>query len=314
MSEAKEFLAAMVPTLPTDQRLILCGFAGDPNSAPPDAWQPKPWQPTDGLHISKNWNAYATVASYYKAQDGTWRRQKRLFAAGQALMVDDVGTGATAKIDPATIALPPSAKIETSPGNFQWWYFLDKPEADAVRFDALIRAFISGKLLGVDPGMAGITRVGRLPGYVNGKKRYNGFVTNLAELTDRNYSIDELVSAFGLELKGRNVPMPRLATEESIQRNRAFVDIYKFLQSRAMLKRPQPDLGGWTEMNCPWVEFHTASIDNGAAICEPSEQNGWGGAFRCHHGYCLNKAWRDLTEWVNDLAADELEAANRSAR
>lgn len=314
MNEAKEFLAAMVPTLPENQRLVLCGFGGDPNAAPPDAWKPRPWAPTEKLALAADWNAYVTVASFFKAQDGSWRRRKSLFAAGHALMVDDVGKGATAKVDPATINLPPSAKVETSPGNFQWWYFFDAPEGDGARFDALIRAFIAGKLLGVDPGMAGITRVGRLPGFVNGKKRWKGFITKLTELTDRNYAVEELIAAFGLELKGRQVAMPRLATEESLQRNRAFVDIYRFLRARGMLKREQPDLGGWTEMRCPWVEFHTAGVDNGAAICEPAETNGWTGAFRCHHGHCLNKAWRDLTEWINDIAAEELDAANRSSQ
>ncbi len=314
MGEAKEFLAAMVPVLPADQRMILCAFSGDPSAAPPDAWQPRPWQPNGKLGLAEDWNAYVTVASYYKAQDNSWRRRKSLFAAGHALMVDDVGVGAGTKVDPSIISLPPSAKIETSPGNFQWWYFFDAPEPDGARFDALIRAFIAGKLLGMDPGMAGITRVGRLPGFINGKKRCKGFITKLTELTDRSYSIDELINHFGLELKGRNVPMPRLATEESIQRNRAFVDIYKFLQARKMLKRAQPDLGGWTEMSCPWVEFHTGGVDNGAAVCEPSENNGWGGAFRCHHGHCVEKAWRDLTEWINDLAVEELNAANRSPK
>jgi hypothetical protein len=258
----------------------------------------------------ENWNAYVTVSSFYKAQDGSWRRRKSLFAGGHALMVDDVGT----KVSPDAIALPPSAKIETSQGNFQYWYFFDAPESDGVRFDALIRAFIAGKLLGMDPGMAGITRVGRLPGFVNGKKRCNGFITRLIELTDRNYSIEELINHFGLELIGRNVPVPFMATEEHIRRTRAFLPIYEFLQTHRMLKRSQPDLGGWTEMTCPWVEFHTGRVDNGAAIAEPSESNGYNGAFRCHHGHCISKNWRDLTEWICDLAAEELDTINRSSK
>lgn len=314
MSEAKEFLNAMVPTLPEDQRLILCAFPGDPGAAPPDAWQPRPWQPNTKLGLPNEWNAYATVSSFYKAQDNSWRRRKSLFAGGHALMVDDVGTGPGTKVDPKILPLPPSAKIETSPGNFQWWYFLDAPEPDGLRFDALIRAFIAKKLLGFDPGMAGITRVGRLPGFINGKKRCKGFVTKLTELTDRSYGFEELVTAFGLELKGRQIPFPVVITEETFRRNRAFVDIYKFLQSRGMLKRDQPDAGGWTEMTCPWVDSHTDGVDNGAAIAEPSEENAWWGAFRCHHGHCLHKAWRDLLEWINDIITEDLDAINRSAK
>lgn len=308
-SEAKEFLSAMVPTLPESERIILCGFEGDPNKAAPDAWRPKPWQPNGKLGMSPDWNVYVTVSSFLKAQDGSWRRRKSLFAAGHALMVDDIGT----KVDATKVNLPPSAIIETSPDNFQWWYFLDAPEPDSAKFDAVIRAFIAGKLLGLDPGMAGITRVGRLPGFLNGKEKYKGFITRLTKLTDLNYSIDELVSEFGLQLRGRNTPMPHVASDESLRRNRAFLDIYKFLQSRKMLKRLNPDLSGWTEMTCPWVDTHSGGVDNGAALCEPSETNGWYGAFRCHHGHCMEKGWRDLTEWINDLVAEELESLNRSA-
>jgi len=310
MNEAKEFLAAMVPKLPSDQRMIVCGFTGDPSSAPPDAWRPRPWQPNDPLNFTAEWNVYVTVSSYYIAQDGSWRRRKSLFAAGHALMVDDVGS----KVDPKIIPLPPSAKIETSPGNFQWWYFLDEPETDGPRFDALIRAFIAGKLLGFDPGMAGITRVGRLPGFVNGKKRCKGFITKLTELAERSYSIDELVNHFGLELRGRNVPLPYVATEEARRRNQAFWDIYRFLLARKMLKREYPDAGGWTEMTCPWIESHTDMADNGAGIAEPSEANGWSGAFRCHHGHCIDKNWRSLLEWINETAVEELDLINRSSK
>lgn len=313
-SAAKEFLNALAPTLPEDERIIICSFAGDPNEAPPNAWRPKPWSPNSKLGIAADWNAYLTCASFRVAPDNSWRRRKSLFAAGHALMVDDVGKGATAKVDPAIINLPPSAIIETSPDNFQYWYFLETPERDAAKFDAVIRAFIAGKLLGLDPGMAGITRVGRLPGFLNGKKKYGGFTTRLTRLEDRYWEIDELVEGFALTLKGRATPMPRIATEESIRRNRAFVDIYKFLRARGVLKRNEPDAGGWTEMTCPWVQHHTGAVDNGAAIAEPSENNGWAGGFRCHHGHCMEKAWRELSEWVNDLAAEELDELNRRAQ
>jgi hypothetical protein len=261
--------------------------------------------------MADEWNVYVTVSSFFIAQDGSWRRRKSLFAAGHALMIDDVGTGKGSKVDPKAISLLPSAIIETSPDNFQHWYFLDTPERDSARFDAVIRAFITGKLLGLDPGMAGITRVGRLPGFRNGKKANQGFTTKLTQLSDRSYSVDELVEQFGLELRGRQSPTPYVATDESIRRNRAFVDIYKFLAAHGMLKRSEPDMSGWTEMSCPWIDGHTGGVDNGAAICEPSETNGWYGAFRCHHGHCIDLGWRELCEWVNDLAADELDVVNR---
>lgn len=313
-TECKEFLAAMVPTLPEDQRMIVCGFEGDPTAAPPYAWKPKPWQPGGKLGLARDWNAYITVSSFFISADHTWRRRKSLFAGGYALMVDDVGTGGTAKVNPEKINVYPSAKIETSPGNFQYWYFLDSPEPNAPHFDAVIRAFIAGKLLGLDPGMAGVTRVGRLPGFTNGKKKYRGFTTRLVELNDRSFSIQDLIDRFYLELRGQQRDLPFVATQEHIRRNRAFLPVYKFLRMRGMLKRDEPDPSGWTEMTCPWVEAHTDGIDNGAAICEPAQENAYWGAFRCHHGHCLDKTWRHLTEWIHDIAADELSEANRRAQ
>lgn len=309
-SEAKEFLSAMCPTLPEDQRMILCGFPGDPNKAEHNAWKPKPWKPGGKIGMPKEWNVYVTIGSFRIADDRTWRRRKSLFAAGHALMVDDVGTGPGAKVDPGIIQLQPSAVVETSPENFQYWYFLDEPETDPYRFDAIIRAFITSKLLGNDPGMSGITRVGRIPGYANCKEKYGGWTSKLTALSYVNYTTDALINQFGLELKGRNAPVPRPPTEESIRRNRAFVDIYKWLQRHQMLKKDEPDASGWTEMTCPWVDHHTGGVDNGAAICEPAEENAWHGAFRCHHGHCLEKGWRHLAEWIGLRAAENLDAIN----
>jgi hypothetical protein len=226
-------------------------------------------------------------------------------------MVDDVGT----KVPRAVVeALPPTARVETSPGNEQWWYMLEAPERDAARFDALIRAFVAGKLLGNDPGMSGVTRVGRIPGHLNGKAAYGGgFVTQLLAMdTGRRFTVGELLESFRLELRGRRstfADTPKLATEEALERNRAFATVYGWLGARGMLKRAEPDMSGWTEMRCPWRDEHTGGVDNGAALREPAPENDFYGAFRCHHGHCADKGWSDLTEWVAEESAAELAAA-----
>lgn len=308
MQDSERFLLALAGDLPKEERLILCGFGGDPFTAGPTSWRPRPWAPGKDILLMDDWNGYVTVASFGRAADNSFRRRTETFAAGLALMVDDVGT----KVNPDAVAqLRPSARVETSPGNYQYWYFLDKPERDAARFDGVIRAFISGKLLGADPGMSGVTRVGRIPGFINGKPAYGGWVVKLTEMDeDRRYSIDQLLSGFGLQINGRRVTRDKLPTEEAIERNRAFSTAYKFLGQRRMLKKDEPDPSGWTEMTCPWVDNHTAGADTGAAIREPNPENEFYGAFRCHHGHCADKGWADLTDWINDLAIEELEAAN----
>lgn len=309
-AESYEFLDALGAALPAEERLIVCGFGGDPNRAEPAAWKPRPWRPERELDLGARWNAYVTVSSFGRAGDGSFRRRGETFAAGRALMVDDVGT----KVDPAIVAcLPPTARIETSPNNEQWWYLLDKPEYDSAKFDGVIRAFISGKLLGADPGMSGVTRVGRIPGFYNMKPAYGGWRVELRELSDRRFSLEELLKAFGLQINGRRVQREKLHSEEAIQRNEAFLAAYKFLQQRRMLKKNEPDPSGWTEMTCPWVDTHTGGADTGAAVREPASENDYYGAFRCHHGHCIDKGWAELTDWINEEAAESLNEAALSA-
>lgn len=300
----EEFLHMLADGLPDDERMILCGFDGDPATAGPHAWKPRPWRHGSEIAMPTSWNGYVTVASFRRAGDGSFRRRTETFAAGRAMMVDDVGT----KVDRAVVdVLTPTARIETSPGNEQWWFMLDEPETDAARFDGMIRAFIAGSLLGNDPGMSGVTRVGRLPGFQNSKPAYGGWTVQLRQLFDVRYSIAELLEAFSLKLNGRRIKREKLPTEEAIERNRAFAVAYNFLQQRKMLKKNEPDPSGWTEMTCPWIDDHSAKANTGAAIREPASENDYYGAFRCHHGHCIDKGWAELTDWINDLAIEELE-------
>ena len=306
MQDNESFLTDLARGLAGEERLILCGFPGDPYSAGPTAWRPRPWAPGREIPFGPLDNASVTVGAFKKAGDGTYRRRTETFTAGLALMVDDVGT----KVDREHVAgMPPTWKIETSPGNEQWWYLLAEPERDMARFDGLIRAFIHGKLLGADPGMSGVTRVGRLPGHLNGKKAYGGFTTRVTEHNGSRWTPQELLDGFGLQIMGRRVQREKLPTEEAIERNRLFAATYKWLDQRNMLKKHEPDPSGWTEMTCPWMDDHTGGVDSGAAVREPAPENDYYGAFRCHHGHCIDKGWADLTEWVAEQSVEELERA-----
>jgi len=305
-----EFLAALAQDLPSEERMIACGFHGDPNVAPPNAWRPRPWAPGKDLNVELGWNAYVTVSSFGRAQDGSFRRRTDSFAAGRALMIDDVGT----KVDPKLVAhMPPSAKVETSPGNFQWWYFLDRPERNRDKFDGVIRAFIYGHLLGNDPGMNGVNRVGRIPGFVNGKPQHNGWRCAMREMNGRRWPLDELVEGFKLKLEGRRYAAPTMRTETAQQRAAMWVATVGVLRQLGMVKKNEPDPSGWIEIRCPWIEDHTDRADTGAAIRRPHADNGWYGGARCHHGHCSGKGWSELAEWVADSSADLMEFVNSSS-
>ena len=94
---------ALAADLPAAERLITCGFVGDPNSVGPSAWRPRPWAPDRELIFSPQANAYVTVASFGRAADGSYRRRNECFAAGRAFMVDDVGTKVSPEIGRAHV-------------------------------------------------------------------------------------------------------------------------------------------------------------------------------------------------------------------
>lgn len=310
--DALAFLRALGENLGPDERLITCAFNGDPGVVDPKAWRPRPWGlESRGWAFPTGWNAYVTVGAFGRAEDGTFRRRAALCGGGMAFMIDDVGT----KVPLAAVEhFQPSARILTSPGNEQWWYILSEPERDLARFDALIRAFIAGPLKGLDPGMASVTRVGRLPGYTNGKPAYGGaFETVLQELNDRRFTVPAIIQGFGLQLIGRRVPLPKLISTDAESRIAAHFEIRAFLRAGGMLKRDDPDRAGWTEMTCPWTDSHTGGVDNGAAIREPEMDNGFYGGFKCHHGNCGARGWRELTDWVAEAAMEKLEQINEAS-
>lgn len=307
MTDAINFLNALAKGMPKDERLIFCGFAGDPNSAPPNAWRPRPWEPGDELPINpKSTNGYVTVSSFRRAPDRSWRRRTDLFGHGLAVMVDDVGTKVVRKIVIDTV---PSVVLETSPGNYQWWYFIE-PTDDKLMFDAVIKAFIAQQLLGNDPGMNGVNRVGRIPGYINGKAAYAGWrVKTVNPYRGDRYTIADIRDMFNLTLS----PIRRRrrhAPGDAKDRVELFMQHYRWLKTMGVLKHDNPNVGGWVEMHCPWRDEHTARADTGAGISQPSENNEWYGAFQCHHGHCMDRTWSDLTQWMDDINVEELEIAN----
>lgn len=308
MSDAIDFLDMLGCNMPRSERLIFCGFPGDPNTAPSRAWRPRPWRPGEPLPINPNaTNGYITVSSFRQSPDKTWRRRTDLFGHGLAVMVDDVGT----KVQRGVVqraSIEPSAVIETSPGNEQWWWFL-QPTTDKVMFDAVIKAFIEQRLLGDDPGMNGVNRVGRVPGYINGKEKYGGWRVKTLSLDPRFYTIDAVRDAFKLKLEPRRRRRSR-APGDAHDRVKLFMTQYEWMKAMGVLKHERPNAGGWVEIHCPWRDEHTMKADTGAAISMPNEENEWYGGFQCHHGHCIDRTWVDLCEWINDINFEELEAIN----
>ncbi len=310
----KEFLAAMYRYVPSHARVLGCQFRGDPNADQPGKWRATPI--TTVAQLDDQANVYLTVSAMQRNERGEFRRRKDNFAGGVLLMIDDIGTGAGSKFPLSILeTLQPTALIETSPGNHQAIYMFDSLVTDSAAFDALITGFIAKQFLGHDTGMAGINRVFRPPYGVNGKQKYSGWhVVCRAWNPEARYSIARIAEAFKVNLdEHHSVPLPHTATANKADNIRAFVTVRQALRDAGMLKKAAPDPSGWQDIVCPWTAGHTDAADNGAAIREPADENGWFGAFRCHHASCAGRGWKDLTEWLAEHQSELLERINATA-
>lgn len=307
------FYEAMKMFVPQDARIMMCQFQGSPDDDIKGKW--RAYVLNDPGMCSPNSNVYLCVSAMRQNARGEFRRRKENFAGGLLLMIDDLGTGKGSKFPLSTIdCLEPTALIETSPDNFQAVYMFSELVTDMKKFEALIHAFIEAKFLGKDTGMAGVNRVFRPPAGVNGKPKHNGWKVKLSSWSpESRYSVEQLARAFSLVLNRKGAVIPRGATVNKAENIRAFILVRQALMNSGMMKHYEADLGGWADIRCPWTAEHTGLIDNGAAIRIPDEDNSWFGAFKCHHGSCENRGWRELTEWLNEEQGGLLSYINFNA-
>lgn len=309
-----EFLREMQRYVPDGAAVMCCQFRGDPADDIQGKWRARPV--TRIAQLDDEANVYLTVSAMHRNAAGEFRRRKENFAGGLLLMIDDVGAGPGSKFPLALLdAAPPTALIETSPANHQAVYMFDGVMSDEREFNALINGFIAKQFLGKDTGMAGVNRVFRPPYGVNGKAKYNGWAVRAASWRpEARYAPHALAAAFGIHIADHmGVRAPMRATIGAADGIRAFVAVRSALRDAGMLKRDEPDMAGWQDVVCPWTDGHTAAANNGAAIREPAAENGWCGAFRCHHGSCTGKGWRELTGWLAENQAELLESVNMAA-
>jgi len=297
-------LAELFKGMGPEERAILCSVKGNPSEAAPMSWSPVPWKGGEcPLHHDRN--NYVAISSFREDEEGRFKRRKAQFSRTWCIMIDDVNT--KIKYDALPKDLPSTLVIETSPGNFQFTYFLDQPHTNADHVGDAIREIIK-KLTdgGVDPGMAGVTRVLRLPQGINGKPRADGpwQCKVWRWRPEVRVSWQEVREAFGIIERFR---MPYVepndgVTQARIQSFKIMRDALKFL---GLFKGDTG--GGWFDITCPWIEHHTARANTGSAVAPPMKANGYMGGFKCHHGHCEAKNWGDLESWVADTIIEEGE-------
>jgi Virulence-associated protein E/RepB DNA-primase from phage plasmid len=341
---AQKFLDELGKGLPEDQRVMVVYAKEatppiDENGKPDNSgfWA-KPCSSSNPINPERN--AYVMISSSVKKprpKTGEMRywRAGANFGSGLALMVDDIGNGnggagnkGNLTIDALSKKLPPTVIVETSPNNFQCWYFFDAPVTDKERYGAFLYAFAKHALdKGGDKTIKDITRIGRFPIGINNKRREDGTlkypdangepfqVRQEAADYGRRYRMDEIAQAFGFEIV---VKPPRARTSESggsldERLFRSAIEICTKLQlGEASGGAMYANGSEKYRMRCPWGDEHSGGKD-GAVLWGPEAGMDNAYAFVCSHDTC-QKAGRTWSKFVDDIIfpviENEVEAAN----
>jgi hypothetical protein len=283
-----------------DDLPFVVNFSGHPKTASARAWKGQPY--VHG-HTSTDFaaqNTYFSLGTFRANEQDQYRRIEGLCKGIDAIGLDDVGVKVV-NFD-RLAGLPPSWKIETSPGNYQVGFILAEPLTDLAVAEALLQAIINEGLS--DPGAAGVNRLMRLPNGVNGKHT-PPFPSRLTCWNpELRYTVQQVINGLGLKLdltkikpKGQagsgkahdphddNVYTPRTAENA----------VVASLKQAGLYKSPLGD--GKHDMSCPWRDEHTDQVDSGTAYFEPDDNFPIGG-FHCFHGHCADRHVRDLLHFL----------------
>jgi hypothetical protein len=327
---AEEFLRELGRGIPEEER-VMVGYADEATvQTDPDTgrklnagWWPLAWK--DGKYINTSVNCYACISSSVKTKNprnGTMRywRGESSFGHGLALMVDDIGHGHGSKgaieIEEIIQILPPTVIIETSPHNYQCWYFLKEPCDDLPLFKGFLTSFVANVLKkGGDATIRDVSRYGRMPCGINNKRDGSGALKYPSEFRvnvkfadyDNRYSMAGVAAAFKfvIEVPVRakvNVDVESVALDEQWLLMAEWI-LDKARQGEGAGGEVVMNMSGKYRIRCPWGEEHTNGDPFGAYF-----RGGIPGAefeyvFGCGHDTC-RKARRTWSVFVDKVVME----------
>lgn len=262
-------------------------FHDDPNNIQTQdqrarAWAGGHWGNLLGL-FTQGGNQYYTISIFNPAPDGRDRRRISLFKQCHVVVIDDVGMGLSAKVDPLdSRILTPSFALETSPDNCQYGYILATPETSASRVDNLLDGMVSAGIVEdlSDPGMKGVTRYVRLPEGTNNKQKYVDvlgapFACKMTQWRPQvTYTLEQLAEPFGIDLDAEREDKQGITIDD--ESHPALVAYASQFGIKAKLD------GSRYDVTCPHIEEHSDMDDSGTAIWTyPDGRLG----FKCHHSH-----------------------------
>lgn len=293
----------------TDCAPVCVSFSRSPATARSADWYGFAWnkvnEPKD-----VNCNSYFSISAFQPDEHKKYRRKKTQFAGQFAIAFDDVVAQPTdgktkAQIPWSQIKLAPSWVMETSEGNFQVGYILEKPITDLQTADALSKAIIRKGLS--DPGAGGpSTRLMRLPCASNTKAEPPFRCQMKLWEPEKRYSLQQFMEVYGISLsetKKAKAPLPTKAKTvqcsydgNAVWKPKPSVNIVvESLRNHGLIKSEIES--GKYDITCPWTEEHTDQVDSGACYWEPDDEHPIG-SFKCQHAHCQERNISDLLEFL----------------
>lgn len=194
------------------------------------------------------------------------------------MMLDDIGTKSK------TPPLAPTAIVETSPGNYQYWYaYSDQPTVEE-HCAALTVIAAAGY---TDPGATNAVRNCRLPGSVNQKPGRESFVCREVEFhPEREYTLAQICEAL-------DVTPAETGTARGITfrvKDTGNDNVLAWLNEQGLVTS-NVNQEGWCGVVCPNHEGHTdGQIE---ARYKPMDRS-----FCCYHAHCEHLDSRFFCDWV----------------
>ena len=245
---------------------------------------------------------YFLTSSAYPDANGKLSHGKAQFAALHVVVLDDIGS-LIKHSDLPELLQTPSYKIESSQGNYQYGYFLDKPIGSYNNAATLINTIMAAGY--TDPGGAMPCKIVRLPDGVNGKddEIKRDFHVKLAEpMSMLVFTPEQLIDAVHYQIDGVAVTWDaikqgRVSPIGSKYRAHYLPDIPQAQSSNGIIDEPleillslghpvEDDGQGWIGVECINALNHTSGENLAGYMPFGRGDGSPTRGYKCFHGHC----------------------------
>ena len=254
--------------------------------------------------------------------DGIMRHTKAAFVDYRVLVLDDIGTKIPDSKLPEDLA--PNYVIESSTGNYQWGFILEKPIDDYEEAQLLINLFVDAGL--TDGGGAMPVKKVRLPTGVNNKKEHDNFQVRLVgELDPKPWAVQELLDAAGINVDWKAYKTTARKPEARTRRvgisawnpdlfymdphTGVFDPVLEWMFKQGMVIQEAQE--GFMDVICPFHDEHSEkSLPASLLGYSPLGHGLYKNAriFHCYHGACKDRKHSDFLAEIAAMGGPECPA------